>query len=71
MEESPLLIDAGIFYKHHLSGQPDDALAVITHQSSLLEDRNMQLLCTRWTWLTGKHEIKGFFIFFNLKTSLF
>lgn len=30
----------GIFYKHHLSGQPDDALVVITHQSSLLEDKH-------------------------------
>lgn len=61
-----------ISYKHHLSGQPDDAFVVITQQSRLLKtERNMQLLCTRWTWLTSKHEIKGFFIFFNMKKNPF
>lgn len=26
---------------------------------------NMQLLWTRWTWLTGKYVTKGFFVFFR------
>lgn len=61
----PLLME-DIFYKHQQSGQPDDALA-FSHNSpsSWKRKSNMQLLCTRWTWLIGKHVIKGFFIFFR------
>lgn len=32
---------------------------------------NMQLLCIRWTWLTGKYITNGFFIFFRWWALLF